>query len=450
MLASCSNAPPPADGGHARRPPDQKGRPSEGRIVEITEATARELDIRDEEVIRRHLALPLHVTGEIKPDVGREVNVNTRFSGRVTSVLVVPGQIVQSGDVLATVDSHQISELQAELIEAKSKLSIAEAQEERERQIYEEQLQRPKTLIQAKTHYDDVKIQLELAEAEFQRQEGLYREKISSAKAYLIAKGEHAKAKAAYSQAHVDLQREERLYANKALMKRDYQLAQAETHRAHQHFNTLQQRLQFLGMSASMVRDLMRTGKIVAEVPIPAPASGVITHQTAIVGEVINPDENAFTITNLSTVVIAADLPEAYIPKVNLGQTVRVKISSYPNESFHGVVSYIGDHVNPETRTVAIRARLENKDRKLKSNMFAEIDVEGQQAEILACPKSAVQEHDGKKIVFVHVGEGYQERPIETGSETEQYVEVKSGLEVGDRVATQGALMLKTELSYQH
>jgi cobalt-zinc-cadmium efflux system membrane fusion protein len=418
--------------------------------VQVPQKVAQLVDIRNEPVAERLMAVDLHVTGQIKPEVGKEVNVNTRFSGRVTEVRVTPGQFVKAREVLAKVDSQQISELQAELIEAKSKLAIAEAQEERERQIYEEQLLRPKTLIQARTHYDETKVQLELAESEFKRQEGLYHEKISSAKDYLTAKANLAKAKAAYAQALVDLQREERLYANKAMMKRDYQLAQAETARARQHLNTLVQRLQFLGMAPHMVRQVENEGKIIAEVPIVAPASGVVTHQGTAVGEVITPDENVFTITDLAAVVATADIPEVDLPRVRPGSRVRVKIASHPNKVFEGVVSYISEHVNPETRTVSIRARLPNPDRLLKSNMFAECDIEGEPAMVLACPKSAVQERDGKRVVYVLTQEGYRERPIEVGSENEQYYQVMAGLSVGERVATQGSLMLKTELTYRH
>lgn len=420
------------------------------RVVKVPAEVSREVEIKDEPIELRRLAVSLHVTGQIKPDVGREVNVNTRFSGRVTEVKVVPGQYVHPGEILAAVDSQQISELQAELIEAKSKVYVAEAHEERERQVYEEQVQRPKSLIQARTHFDETKVHLELSESEYYRQEGLYKEKISSGKDYLIAKANFAKARAAFTQAEVDLQREQRLYANKALMKRDYQLAQAETARARQHLNTLQQRLQFLGMAPHMVLTVLNTGRIVAEVPIISPAAGVVTHQSVAVGEIISPDKHAFTITDLSQVVVAADLPEVDVSRVKLGSPVQVKIASYPTEHFGGLISYISEHVNPETRTVAIRARLDNSKRLLKSNMFAEIDIEGKPSLMLACPKSAIQERDGRKVVYVLDPAGYEERPIETASETELYYEVANGLKEGERVATQGSLMLKTELTYQH
>src|SRR5262249_1509588 len=153
-------------------------------------------------------------------------------------------------------------------------------------------------------------------------------------------------------------------------------------------------------------------GRIIAEVPIVAPASGVITHQRTAVGEVINPEENVFTITDLSSVVVAADIPEVQVPKVHIGSKVHVKVASYPNVDFEGTISYISELVNPETRTIALRAKLPNSDRRLKSNMFAEIDIQGQPQMLLACPKSALQERDGKKVVYIYTPNGYQERQV--------------------------------------
>ena len=154
----------------------------------VSAATASEAHVEDEPVVLRKLVSSLRLSGEVKPEVGKEVHVNTRFSGRVREVLVHPGQKVVAGQVLAYVDSSEVSELQAELVETKSKLEASRAQEERERQIYQEQLERPKWLSQAKTQFHQSKIQLELAEATFERVGSLFKEKIAAEKDYQSAK----------------------------------------------------------------------------------------------------------------------------------------------------------------------------------------------------------------------------------------------------------------------
>lgn len=419
-------------------------------LVKVSAEFARRIDLKTAAVSKRSLANNLHVTGQIHADVGKEIDVTARFSGRVVKVNVSLGDFVKTGQILATVDSQENSDLQAELLEAKSKLTIAQAHEERERQIYEEHLHRPPALIEARTRHDEAKVHLELTQAEFERQQGLYREKIASQKDFMNIQATLAKAKLAFRQAAADLAREERLYKNKAMLKRDLQLAQAETSRAKQHLETLKQRLRFLGMTPALVQQVLSTNEVMGVVPLLASGSGVITHHDVAPGEIIDPGKRAFTITDLSTVVVNADIPEVDLQSVHIGAPVTVTIASHPGEKFLGYVSYVSEHVSPDTRTVPIRARLDNKARKFKSNMFAEIDLKGQPKLLLSVPKTAVQERDGKKIVYVQTPQGFVERLIKVGGDTEEYYEVTSGLTEGEQVATQGSLLLKTELTYQH
>lgn len=419
-------------------------------FIEVSNQTAEEIALRNEPIQQKRVPLTLRITGQIKPEVGKEVDVNTRFNGRVIKVAVALGQRVTPGEILATIDSREIGDLQAELIEAKSKQEIAKAHERRELQIYEEQLQRPAALIQARADFNQSKTRLELAESEYKRQEQLHQEKIASTKDFLRSKAGFENAKAEFVQSQQSLQREEHLFANRAMMRRDVDVARAESKRAEQHLRTLQQRLVFLGVPQSMVDAVIRQGKIQVLVPLISPAHGIVTNIDVAVGEVISPDKVAFTVTDLGSVVVVADLPEIDLAKVKLGSPVKVKINSYPNEIFHGTINYMSQIVDPETRTVRIRVTLPNDDNRLKSNMFAEIDIEGDAVEMVACPKSAIQERDGSKVVYVHVKGGYQERAVKTGRESTDYVEVLSGLAPGEKVATQGSLMLKTELTYRH
>ena len=438
ILAGCSSAQVSRD-----HPPP----PKQERAVPVSQSLTEELHMKAEPVKKRLLATSLHVTGQIHPEFGKEVSLTTRVTGRVVDILVTPGQHVAAGQVLALIDSQQISDLQAELIEAQSKLDIAKAHEERERQIYEEQLKRPKTLIEARARFDEAKVQLELTEREFKRIEELHKERIAAAKDFYAAQASHAKAQSVYRQATSDLQREEGLFQNKAMMKRDYQVTQAETRRSQQHLNTLHQRLILLGMTPSTVDQVIATGKIVAAVPIAAPVPGLITHQDAALGEIVEPGKQAFRITDLSTVAISADIPEVDLSHVTIGMQVKAKVTGYPDKTFTGTISYISSHVNPESRTVPIRARLLNPDMKLKASMFAETDIELPPLLVLACPKEAVQERDGRKVVYVAARQDFREHLIQVGRSNEQYYAVVSGLNEGDRVVTAGSLLLKAQLA---
>ncbi|MBC7999340.1 MAG: efflux RND transporter periplasmic adaptor subunit [Leptolyngbya sp.] len=424
--------------------------PGAPKLIKVSEKVAKQIDLRHEAIKKIPLTVPLHVTGKIEPDLGKEVDVSSRINGRVKSVNVAPGQQVVKGQVMAMLDSQEISDLQAELIEAQSKLNIARAHEDRERQVYDELLVRPKALVEARTRFNSATVHKELAESEYKRQEGLYKEKISAQKDFLTAKAGYATAVANYEQAKVDQEREKNFFKNKSMMRKDLQLAEAETAREKQHLRTLVQRLEFLGADKKMLGEVLAHGQISGIVRISSPDAGVVSHHDVAVGEVVHPDKSLFKVTDLATVVVKADLPEIDVSRVHLGGKVRVKLSSYPNEVFLATVSYISEHVNPETRTVAIRARLSNQKKIFKLQMFAEIDLEGASRDLLAVPKSAVQEMDGKPVVFVAKEGGYDPRHVKLGVDSDKYFEVVSGLEAGEEVVTQGSLMLRTELTYKH
>lgn len=420
------------------------------RLIKIDPATAAKIDFKTEVVSNRRVAIPLHLSGRIEPDYGLEVDVSARIAGRVSEVRIKPGETVSKGQILAYIDSPDVHNLQGELVEARSKLSIAEAHAERERQIFEEQIERPKALLDAKALMQNTKVAAELAEQEYIRQEGLYREKISATKDYLAAKAALSRANVDYEQARVAFAREEKLYKNRSLMKREYQLAMAEAARDKQHVNTIIKRLDFLGADRAMTEKILAGGEMTGLVKIVAPIAGVVSKYDCAVGEVVQPERTMFKITDLRSVQVSADLPEIDLSRVKLGDHVLIKIPSYPEQNFEGVVSYISDTVHADSRAVPIRARLANPKGQLKTNMFAEIDLEGAARGFLAVPKAAIQEHEGKKIVFVKREDGFEERVVTVGASGEHYFEVLTGLSEGEVVATQGSLMLKTELSYQH
>lgn len=420
------------------------------RVLKVSDDVMKRLDVKTEVVEKRPVAVPLHLTGRIEPDIQKEVDLSTRIAGRISDIFVLPGEHVQKGQRVALVDSQEISDLQSQLIEARSKLTVAELHQERERQILDELIKRPTELIKARATFNSAKVQKELAETEFDRIQGLYKEKIAAAKDFVTAKANLAKAQVNFDQAQANLQREEHLYKNRAMLKRDFQLAQAEASRARNHVNMLNQRLNFLGCGQHMLDEVVSTGKIVGSIQLTAPISGVVTYRDVSVGELVQPDRVIFTISDMSTVMLRVDLPESDLKRVKLGDRVKIRLASYPDELFQGVVSYISVIVDQATRTVAVRARLENKDGILKKFMFAEIELEGAPEVVLACPKDAIQEHGGEKIVFVKTAEGFEERRVKVGFEGERFVQIKSGLGEGEAVATQGSLMLKTEITYQH
>ncbi len=420
--------------------------PHQLKSFKLTDEIVKRVNFHTEAIQDRVLGDDLHITGHIAPNVGKEADIATRFAGRVLEVKVKPGELVAPGQVLGIIDSQELSSLQAELIEAQSKLRIAQAHEDREKQIFEENILRPKTLSEARTRFEASKVHLELAHSEFKRMEGLHKEKIAAEKDYLSAKAAYESAKLSHREAETAYEREEGLFKNRGMLRKDLQLAEAETLRERQHMQTLIQRLGVSGMSDAMIKDLLRTGNIVLSLPIRSRTHGIVTQQDIAVGEMVRPEKHIFTITDLSTVLVVADVPEVDLGGVTIGSPVKVKVSSFPNEVFTAKISYISDTVNPETRTLAIRAVLDNRGRRFKVNMFADIELKASPRKVLACPKAAVQDRNGQKIVFVKNSDEFKEREVDLGVDNEHYFEVLSGLKAGEVVVTQGSLMLRTEL----
>jgi cobalt-zinc-cadmium efflux system membrane fusion protein len=413
------------------------------QIILVNEATARRFDLKTEEIIERDLTLPLHLTGHVEADTGGDVDVSARIAGRLKEIVVKPGEKVKKGQLLAMIDSREVAELEGEMLEAKSKLDIAQAHAERERQVYEEQIARPKALLDARAKVAHAKVKLDLAQGEFHRVEDLYKEKIAAGKDFIAAKAVLTEAKLEMDQDQTALLREEHLYDNRVLMKKDYQLAMAEVTREKQHLSTIIKRLEFIGADRKLTSQVLKSGDMNGLARIDAPMDGIVNHYQFVAGEMVHPDNSILKLTNLQTVQVLADLPEVDLQRVKIGDRVKIKVSSYPDTIFNGTISLIYQHVHLETHSLPIQARLANLDGRLKPNMSAEIDLDSTIGRCLACPKAAVHEHQGHKIVYVQKPGGFEERPVKLGEATAHYEEVLEGLKAGEIVATHGSRMLR-------
>ncbi|MDX2107308.1 MAG: efflux RND transporter periplasmic adaptor subunit [Candidatus Melainabacteria bacterium] len=417
---------------------------------DASKTTVKDIPIKTELVKERNLNSSLNVAGQIHPEFGKEVTLTNHVPGRIIQIFVSPGQKVHKGQALALVDSRTISTLQSELVESDSKLAIAKAHEEREQQIFNEQLKRPENLIEAQAKFDEARTKAKLTARNLKRYEQLTREKIAATKDLYAAQANYATAQSVFRQAKADLEREERLYKNKAMMKRDLQLAQAEVRSAQQHLNTLRQRLIFHGMTPAQITDVIKTNRINGEIPITSSLDGIISGQYVALGETVDPGKKTFRITDLSVVALTADIPAADLPKINIGTPVIAKIPGYSKKIFKGKINYISSHIDPESRTAQIRARLPNPDLKLRASLFTDTEIQLPQHTVLACPKEAVQRKDDKKVVYISVDGKFKEQPIEVGTSNEEYFEVTKGLSDGDRVVTTGSLLLRAQFESSH
>jgi multidrug efflux pump subunit AcrA (membrane-fusion protein) len=174
-------------------------------------------------------------------------------------------------------------------------------------------------------------------------------------------------------------------------------------------------------------------------VPVEAPMSGVIDERNVALGEAVNPEKSLLHIVDLSTVIIQAQVYEEDIGKVALNQAARVHLLAYPEDTFSGKVTYLGQSVDPQKRTLPVWITVKNTAGKIKPEMFANVAVVLSKSEgALTVPKAAVLEEGGEKFVFLQNGEEFNRADIATGLEDDLYVEVKDGIVPGDVIVTDG------------
>ena len=253
-----------------------------------------------------------------------------------------------------------------------------------------------------------------------------------------------SKTKLALAQSNMDRIKnlvEKKIAARKDILQAetDYKTAQTELH-------TDEERLSLYGISVS---DLKGEGHKRPLLPVRAPIGGIITEKHAIVGELSDPSKSLYTVADLSNVWVLVDINEKDLSKVRKGQTAIVMVGAFPDLKLKGRITYIADQVNESTRTVKARIEVANPGRKLKPEMFAtaELALATDAPPVLAVPEDAVQELDGKKLLFVtENGTEFEQRPVELGRAAAGMVEVTGGLKEGERYAVKGGFVLKSEV----
>jgi cobalt-zinc-cadmium efflux system membrane fusion protein len=261
------------------------------------------------------------------------------------------------------------------------------------------------------------------------------------------AQSEYLKAKANFLAQEKAYERAKKLLEGKAISLGEYQKREAEYMTVRAEFKAAEDKLHLLGLSEAEVKRIGSEHVINSKVAVRAPFSGTVVERHATLGEVIEPAANLFTLADLSTLWVIADLPEKDITLAKTGLPVEIKVSSYPDEVFKGTVAYIADQIDPSTRTVKVRTEVDNSLGKLKPEMFATIFITTQiMSDVLAIPQEAVQTDGNKKIVFIDKGNGgFEKREVSLGNQVDSFYQVVSGVKPGERIVTKGSFLLKSE-----
>jgi cobalt-zinc-cadmium efflux system membrane fusion protein len=328
--------------------------------------------------------LELNADGKIAIDEDHSTPIFSPYAGRVMKLLAKPGDVVERGQPLFTVEASDMVQAQNDFIAASTALN--------------------------KSHS-----QLNLAQIVDKRQRDLYEGKAVPLK-------EVQNARAALDGAENDV--------------RSGEVA----------LEAARNRLRILGKTDNEISDFQEKGSIDPSTPIHSPITGTIVQRKVGPGQYIGAgaSDPIFVVGDLSTVWLVANVKESEGSHVKLGQPLEFRVSALPERLFAGKVSYVAEDFDPNTRRLTVRAIVENPNKLLKPNMFASVTVyasDGQPSP--AVPREAIVYEGNETRVWVAAeNKSLSFRKITVGLINGNLVQVSTGLQPGDRIVTQGALFI--------
>ncbi|MEE4217996.1 MAG: efflux RND transporter periplasmic adaptor subunit [Xanthomonadales bacterium] len=204
-----------------------------------------------------------------------------------------------------------------------------------------------------------------------------------------------------------------------------------------------------LGVLEEDIEQLDQRGTAAQTIRVRAAQDGVVVAMHAREGMYLKPEMDVFSLAELSSVWMIADVFEVHADAVRPGQKAEARLKSLPGDGFSGAVDYVYPVLDPETRTLRVRLSFANPDERLKPNMYGTVTITGGETEaVLVIPRDALIRTADNNRVIVSLGEGqYQAREVHAGRENDQWVHIIEGLEVGERVVTSAQFMLDSEAS---
>ncbi|MCW8090518.1 efflux RND transporter periplasmic adaptor subunit [Alteromonas sp. ASW11-130] len=179
------------------------------------------------------------------------------------------------------------------------------------------------------------------------------------------------------------------------------------------------------------------------ELAIKAPFSGLLGLRQVSNGALVQPGDVITTLDDTSIIKVDFSVAEAHLASLAKGQTVVALSSAYPSETFEGEISTVGTRVDPVSRSVQVRALVDNADRKLRPGMLLKITLQKRVLNTLVLPEKALVPVEDKQYVFVVDGEKVRQQEVKIGVRRPGLVQIIKGLSAGERVVTEGTLRVR-------
>jgi RND family efflux transporter MFP subunit len=205
-------------------------------------------------------------------------------------------------------------------------------------------------------------------------------------------------------------------------------------------------RLQLWDITDRQLDQIAATGQPIQNLTLEAPAAGFVMERNAFPKQRVTSETVLYTIADLSTVWVVADVFEYEAASVRLNQPATLTLSYAPGRTFRGRVGYILPLVDPVTRTLKVRLQFDNPGFALKPDMYGEVQFQTGGARRLVVPQSAVLNSGDRQMVFLDRGNGnFEPRAVKIGVQSGDRIEILSGLSAGERIVTSGNFLIDSE-----
>lgn len=264
------------------------------------------------------------------------------------------------------------------------------------------------------------------------------------------AKAEFLRAGARLEVAQSHAERERALHADQITSEAALIEAEAEAREAAADHAVAHETLLLLGLPKAEIDRLRWSDPEASRTAIRAPFAGKVVERDATLGELVETTDSLFLLADIRQVWLWIDLYERDISKARIGQKVEVRMDAWPEDVFTGRVSYLGDQLDSDSRTLRARVDLPNPGARLRPGMFGraflEADDWGEAEALTAVLREALLREGNRTFVFIVTEPGtFERRWVETGTVTERWAEVVAGLSPGDEVVVEGAFLLKSQ-----
>ena len=326
--------------------------------------------IKIDKADKAEISEAVNVAGRIEVQQSRLAKIGSPVTGRVSDIQVSLGQIVSPGQILAKVNSVELTQTQLTYIKAKQQIGLKTKAVERAKLLFEADV---------------------ISKAEMQRIEA----ELESVKA---------------------------------------------------EFDATEDQLEILGMTKSAIQKLSNSSTVNSYSDVTSRIAGIVITKHVNIGQVVQPSDELFSVADLSHLWAVAEVPEQQVAFIQKDQEVTIDIPALDDKRVKGKIIYVGDIVNPETRTVLVRTDIDNANQMLKPDMLITVTVQSKKISKLAVPTTAVVRENDRSYVFAQTGPNkFRLREIEIGSRDGNMVSILSGITIGETIVIDGAFHLNNE-----